>query len=102
MNWKKTIIIAAVSTILSALACIIYAKIYTETQLINFSKIASTINFIISSAVGCSLMSLGYKLAIKRNKKNTVAWTNVLYSILSFASIGGVFGGDVKKCITIF
>ncbi len=91
MSWKKAITIVAVSALLSAISCIIYAKIYAETLLVDFSEVAGTTNFIISSTIGCLLMTIGYKLAIKWKGVKTMKWMNILYGILSFASIASVF-----------
>jgi len=92
MSWKQTFFIGAVSTVLSALACIIYAKIYSEAFFVDFSKVAGTINFIAASAIGCFLMAVGYRLAMQWKGEKIIGWLNILYSILSFASIAAVLG----------
>jgi hypothetical protein len=92
MNWQKIFILGAVSTLLSSLACIIYAKVYSEAFLVNFGKVAGTTNFIAASAIGCFLMAVGYKVATNWKGEKAIGWLNLIYSVLSFASIIGVFG----------
>lgn len=92
MNWKSTLILGAISSTLASIACIIYAKIYSETQLVDFSKVANNISFILSSSIGCFLMASGYKLILAWKGENTLGWINIIYSVLSFASIIGVIG----------
>lgn len=92
MSWKQTFILGTVGTILSAIACIIFAKIYSEAFYVDFSKLVGSANMISASAIGCFLMVIGYKLAIQWKGIKTTGWLNVLYSILSFASIAGVLG----------
>ena len=92
MSWKQTFLIGAVSTVLSALACIIYAKIYSEAFFVDFSKVAGTLNFIAASAIGCFLMAVGYRLAMQWKGEKIMGWLNILYSVLSFASIAAVLG----------
>lgn len=92
MSWKNAFILGAVSTVLAALACIVYASIYAGALDVNFSKVAGIPNFIVASAFGCLLMATGYKLVIKWGGTKWMGWLNVLYGILSFASIAGVFG----------
>lgn len=92
MSWKQTFILGLISTILSAIACAIYTKIYSDAFYIDFSKIVGTINLISASAIGCFLMAIGYKLAIKWRGIKTIGWLNVVFSVLSFASIAGILG----------
>ncbi len=92
MNWKSTLILGAISSTLASIACIIYAKIYSETQLVDFSKVANNISFILSSSIGCFLMASGYKVILAWKGENALGWINIIYSVLSFASIIGVIG----------
>lgn len=92
MIWKKTFIMGIAASVLSSLASVIYLNIYSEALLVDFSKIAGTTNIIAACFIGCLLMAVGYKLAIKWKGINTIGWLNIIYSILSFASIAGVFG----------
>lgn len=92
MSWKQTFLLGTVSTILSAIACIIYANIYSAAFYVDFSKTVGVVNMISASAVGCFLMAIGYKLAIQWKGIKITGWLNLLYSLLSFVSIVAVLG----------
>lgn len=92
MSWRQTFILGILSAVLSAIACMIYAKIYSKALYVDFSKIVEVVNLFSASAVGCFLMALGYKLAIEWKGIKTIGWLNLVYSILSFTSIVGALG----------
>jgi hypothetical protein len=92
MNWKQTLIIGGVGSLLSSLASIIYMNIYSGAMIVNFSAVAGVSSIIASCVIGCFLMVIGYKLAIKWKGIKTIGWLNILYSLFSFATIAGVFG----------
>lgn len=79
-------------SLLSSLASIIYLNIYKEAFMVDFSKIAGTSNIIAACAIGCFLMAIGYNLAIKWTGTKYIGWLNIAYSVISFATIAGVFG----------
>lgn len=92
MIWKKAFTIGLISTVLSTIACLVYAKIYTEAFYVDFSAVVGTINMISACAIGCFLMVIGYKFAAQWKGEKAVAWLNIIYGVLSFASIAGVLG----------
>jgi hypothetical protein len=92
MNWKQTFIMGIAANLLSSLASIIYLNIYKEALLVDFSKVAGSSNIIAACSIGCILMAVGYKLALKWKGTKTIGWLNIIFSIISFASIAGVFG----------
>lgn len=92
MTWKKALAIGALSTALSALACIVYAKIYNEAFMVDFSAVAGNVNFVAASAFGCFMMAIGYRLAYIWRKEALFGWLNIVYALLSFVSIIGIFG----------
>lgn len=92
MNWKQTFIMGITASLLSSLASIIYFNIYKEALLVNFSKVVGISNIIAACCIGCLLMAVGYMLAIKWKGVKIVGWLNIIFGILSFASIAGVFG----------
>lgn len=92
MNWKQTFIMGIASSLLSSCASIIYLNIYKEALVVDFSKIAGITNIIAACTIGCFLMAVGYKLAIKLKGTKAVGWLNIIYSVISFATIAGVFG----------
>lgn len=92
MIWKKFFELGLISSLLSTTACLIYAKIYSTAFYVNFGVIVGTTNMIAASAIGCFLMVIGYKLGIQWKGEKVIPWLNILYSIISFASITGVLG----------
>lgn len=90
MNWKSTFILGGLSSALSAMACIIYSKIYEVAFYVDFSQVIGLTNMVAASAVGCFLMSVGYKVILGWKGIRMLGWLNILYSTLSFASIAGV------------
>lgn len=92
MNWKQTFIMGIAGSLLSSLASIIYLNIYKEALLADFSTIAGIPNIIAACSIGCCLMAVGYKLVVSWKGTKTIGWLNIVYSIISFATIAGVFG----------
>ncbi len=95
MNWRKTFILGIVSTFLASIACLIYAKIYKEAFYVDFSKVVGLKDLVAACAIGCFLMATGYHFAIKWKGERLIGLMNVLYSVVSFASIAGVLGFDL-------
>lgn len=92
MSWKNAFILGLISSVLSSLACIIYANIYKEAFYIDFSKVIGIANIISACTIGCFLMATVYALIYKWQKQAFLGWVNVSFSIISFASIAGVLG----------
>jgi len=87
MNISKALILAGVSSTLSITASIIYNKVYSGSFYVDFSKIISPTSIILTCLVGCTLMSLAYALIIKWRPSLNLGWLNIVFAILSFASI---------------
>lgn len=92
MNWKRAFYMGIAGSLLSSLASIIYLNIYSEALLVDFGSIAGVSNVVASCTIGCLLMTVGYKLAIKWKGTSILGYTNIAFSVLSFATIAGVFG----------
>lgn len=92
MNWKQTLIMGIAGSLLSSLASIIYLNIYKEALVVDFSKVAGTSNIIAACSIGCLLMAVGYKLAIKWKGTKTIGWLNIVFTVFSFSTIAGVMG----------
>lgn len=92
MNWKQALIMGVAGSLLSSLASIIYLNIYKEALVVDFSKVAGISNIIGACSIGCMLMAVVYKLALKWKGIKTIGWLNILFSVFSFASIAGVMG----------
>jgi hypothetical protein len=92
MNWKQTLTMGIAASLLSSLASIIYLNIYKEALVVDFSKVAGISNIIAACSIGCLLMAVGYRLAIKWKGTKTIGWLNIAFSLVSFATIAGVMG----------
>lgn len=91
MIWKKILALGLISTFVSSISCLVYAKIYTEAFYVHFEKIISATNIVSASALGCFLMSIGYMFSLQWKGEQSLKWLNIIYGVLSFASIIGVF-----------
>ena len=86
---KKIFLHGLAAGILSAVASIIYFKLYQTTLGTSFDKIINIGAITGSSVIGCMLMAIGYFLLAKFKKENFRGVLNVIIVILSFASILG-------------
>lgn len=92
MSWGKLFALALLSSVLASAGCIIYSAIYKQAFYVDFSAVVGNSNMIAACSVGTILMTLGYKLGLAWKGAKVFGWLNVLYSLLSFASIAGVLG----------
>lgn len=92
MTWKQICIMGIAGSLLSSIACIIYWKFYQEVFLVDYSSIIGFSNIISACLVGCLLMSVSYKVFIQWLGIRSIGWLNLLFGIISFASIIGVMG----------
>jgi hypothetical protein len=84
---KKTFIQGIVAGLLSALASIIYFKIYQTALDTSFNKIINVGSIISASLFGCILMTVGNFILLKYKKEYLTGILNLLILALSFASI---------------
>lgn len=73
--------------ILSAIACMIYNRIYFFATEADFSKVLNTTTLIGINLGACLLAAIGFWLLTKWLKKGGEIIFNFLFTILSFASI---------------
>lgn len=85
--FKKALSLGIVSGFLAGMAGIIYAHLYYSINEADFSKVASSIRVIMSSLGGGVLAAIGFTLLNKWLKRNGEIVFNLLFSILSFASL---------------
>ncbi|MNE62419.1 hypothetical protein D3C87_152630 [compost metagenome] len=90
MNFTKGLFLGLTSGILSSVVCIAYNEIYSDAFRLDFSGILTTTGIVLSSILGCLLMSMGYVIISKLKKPVFIPWLNIVYCTLSFASIIGV------------
>ncbi len=92
MNWKNLIFHGSLSSLLSSVSCIIYNTIYKQAFYIDFSSVFGIPNMIAASTLACFLMAFVYQFAMKWNNAKFELGLNLVFAVLSFASIVGVFG----------
>lgn len=78
-------------SVLASLACVVYNMVYSNAMYVDFSSVLSASSAVIASVVGVLLMNLGYWVLQKRVGTIGMGILNIVYCILSFASIIGVF-----------
>lgn len=85
--FKKALLLGIVSGLLAGIAGLIYAKMYFKINEADFSKVASTLRILSSSLFGGVLAAIGYTAAIKLLKGKGEIVFNLVFTILSFASL---------------
>lgn len=88
---KKYYLLGAVSGILSAVASLIYQYVYKESLGADFSGIIGIPPVVGACVTGGLVAATGYWLLEKFIKKHSEIVFNLLFTILSFASIVGAF-----------
>ena len=99
MNLKKGLLLGLTSGIVAGGVGTLYNAIYNEAFYTDFSSVLNTTGIFIACIIGCLLMGLGYVVAARLKRPLLIPILNVLYCILSFASIIGVL--DFKLPLTI-
>jgi hypothetical protein len=87
--FKRLIILGAVSGVLAGIAAIIYQKVYISLNGADFSTIVKPVNIIVVCTLANILASLGYALLIKWLPRAGEIVFNLVFAILTFASIVG-------------
>jgi hypothetical protein len=90
MNFKKGIVLGITSGIVAGGVGTLYNAIYNEAFYTDFSSVLNPTGIFIASIIGCLLMGMGYVVAARLKRPLLIPILNVLYCILSFASIIGV------------
>lgn len=85
--FRKSLALGIVSGILAGIAGVIYARVYHRSLGADFSKVASTIRIIAASLIGGILAAIGYTLLDKWLKSRGEIVFNLLFSLLSFATL---------------
>ncbi len=90
MNLKKGLLLGVISGLVASGVSILYNQVYSDAFYIDFHTVLNASGMIISCMIGCILMALGYVIAARLKRPVLIPIINVLYCILSFASIIGV------------
>jgi ABC-type branched-subunit amino acid transport system permease subunit len=85
--FKKALLLGIVSGLLAGVAGLIYARVYYTANEADFSKVASTIRILSSSLFGGVLAAIGYTALVKALKNKGEIVFNLVFTILSFASL---------------
>ena len=93
--FKQRLLLGIVSGLLAGLAAFIYQRVYSKSLGIDFSDIAKPAGIIISCTVGCIVAALGYWVMEKLLKSKTEIIFNLLFAVLSFASILPAFAAKL-------
>lgn len=92
---KKLFILGLISGILAGVAALIYQKVYASSLGEGFTNIVTWQKIMVSCVVGCLVAALGYFLLSKVLKGKTEIVFNLLFSVLSFATILGPFAAKL-------
>ena len=90
--FKRVLLLGVVAGIMAGAASIVYQSVYKASLGADFSKIVKPAGIVISSIIGCIIASLGYWLMHKLLKGKTDIVFNLLFAVLSIASIMPAFG----------
>jgi ABC-type branched-subunit amino acid transport system permease subunit len=85
--FKQALLLGIVSGLLAGIAGLVYAHLYFTINEADFSKVASTIRILSSSLFGGVLAAIGYTALLKWLKGKGEIVFNLLFTILSFASL---------------
>jgi hypothetical protein len=92
---KKSLVLGLSAGILAGIASIVYANIYKSALGADFSKIAQPVGMILSSVLGCMLASVAYYFSARWLKNTGEIIFNLVFVLLSFASILGPFAAKL-------
>ncbi|RAJ06621.1 hypothetical protein LX64_01748 [Chitinophaga skermanii] len=83
--------LGAISGALAGVASLVYQKVYTDSLGYDFSAIVSTPKIMMTCVAAGIVASIGFWALHKLLKSNTEIVFNLIFTILSFASILGPF-----------
>lgn len=86
---KKLLILGVVSGVLAGIVGLIYQKVYASSLGDGFTNVAKPVNIMVSCLLGCLIAAVGYFLLSKVLKSNTEAVFNLLFTVITFATILG-------------
>jgi ABC-type branched-subunit amino acid transport system permease subunit len=85
--FQKSLLLGMVSGALAGVAGIVYARVYFRLTEVDFSPVASTFNIFTASLAGGIIAAVGFILLERWLKSNGEIVFNLLFTILSFASL---------------
>lgn len=85
--FKKSLLLGIASGLLAGIVAVIYARVYFNINEADFSKVAPNIRILASSLFGGVLAAIGYWLLDRWMKDKGEIIFNLLFTILSLASL---------------
>jgi hypothetical protein len=86
---KKLLILGVISGLLAGIVSLIYQKVYASSLGDGFTGVATPLYIMVSCTLGCVIAAIGYFLLSKVLKSNTEAVFNLLFTVITFATILG-------------
>jgi hypothetical protein len=93
--FKSALALGVISGLLAGIASLVYAHVYHSSLGADFSKVATTVSILASSIIGGALAALGYWTLDKWLKQRGEIVFNLLFVLLSFASMLVAFGAKL-------
>lgn len=90
--FKKALFLGIVSGLLAGIVSVVYAKVYSNSTGASFFKVATPATMIVASLIGGILAAVGYWALGKLLKQNGEIVFNLVFVILSFATMLPAFG----------
>jgi len=85
--FRKALLLGIVSGLLAGVAGVVYARVYYSINEADFSRVAGMVRIIAGSLVGGVLAAIGFWLLNRWLKDKGEIVFNLLFSLLSFASL---------------
>lgn len=93
MLFKRSLYLGILAGLLSALGCVVYTVfIWKDQYQLDYFQLISWWNLLASCMLGCLLAALGHWAAIRAMPKYGEFAFNMLFSMLTFASLLGPIG----------
>ena len=90
--FKRSFLLGIVSGLLAGIASLVYANVYRSSLGVEFTKVAAVASIVAASVLGGVLAAIGYWLADKFLKNKAEIVFNLVFVILTFASLLGPLG----------
>lgn len=85
--FKRALLLGLVSGLLAGIAGLVYARVYYTANEADFSKVVTSVKIISGSLLGGVLAAIGYALLTRALKTRGEIVFNLLFTIVSFASL---------------
>jgi hypothetical protein len=93
--FKKSLLLGILSGLLAGIAALIYSKVYHSSLGADFSRVVWPVRIVVASLFGGVLAAVGYWAADKLLKAKGEIVFNLVFSILSFATLLAPFAAKL-------